>query len=264
MQSYRTPPVIDLTWFQQAQGKSLSHPSRTQQSYDIFEHEGLRWVCSADGSVQSMVMLDDPAYPVFGYIKGLLCALLFVQHPENLLNLGLGSGAIERFMLSQLPDVELSSVEPDPDMISLSRECFFLPDSHPVQEDSAQAFLAGNQRPFDIIICDIHPKPGTPNPLLSDSFFQDIATSLTPHGIAAINYLPPNEEEIVRMLLRIRSSLPWVVLFDVPAQQNIVLFCSTSKPADRSVLCSRAGEFRHLSNLEPAAVCEQLIWLPER
>jgi spermidine synthase len=258
-----SPPLIDLTWFEQARQRSTRLVSQTQQRFAVLEYQGLRWIRAADGSIQSMLLLDDPAYPVLGYVKALLCSLLFVPHPRNLLNLGLGSGAIERFMQARQPDLSICSIEPEADMISLSKEYFYIDEDYPVREQTAENFLAENQQQFDIILCDIHPKPGDINPILNDLFFQDMTRALSTRGIAAINFLPIVEQDIVAMLLRLRRSFTHVALFDVPSQQNIVLYCSNSQFPERSGLFSRTA-LPQLHNLEAETVCEQLIFIPEK
>lgn len=258
------PPFIDLAWFEEAYRKSKRISSFSQQSRNIFEYERLRWVCSADGAVESMMSLDDHSYPVLHYVKALLCALLFVKQPSNLLNLGLGSGAVERYLLSHLPELQLLSIEPDSDMISLSKECFFLPGSHPVIEERAQSFLNKNKQKFDIIVTDIHPPPGEVNPIQTDSFLQDLVKSLTSQGIVTINFLPKNEDEIVSTLVRLRQFFKQVILYDVPSQQNIVLYCLNTPPPylDKADLFARANQSQFMP-LEATSITTQMIYLPD-
>jgi spermidine synthase len=258
------PPFIDLAWFEQAYSKSKRITSFSQQSRKIFEYDRLRWVCSADGAVQSMMFLDDHSYPVLHYVKALLCALLFVKQPRNLLNIGLGSGAIERYLLSHLPEIQLVSIEPKADMISLSRESFFLASNHPVIEEKAQSFLKKNKQKFDIIITDIHPGPGEINPVQTDSFLQDLVKSLARQGIVTINFLPDTEDEIVKTLVRLRQAFNQVILYDVPAQQNIVLYCLNTPPPypDKKDLLARTKQSQ-FNPLEAESIYTQMIYLPD-
>ncbi|MES9831244.1 MAG: hypothetical protein ABW139_03290 [Candidatus Thiodiazotropha sp. DIVDIV] len=257
-----THPYIDLAWFEQAQKESIHLECISQNNLEVFEHDRHRWICFHDGAIQSMISLDDHSYPVLHYVKALLCSLVFVQQPKNLLNLGLGSGAIERFMLMWHPEVHVISIEPEADMIAVSKECFFLEADYPVREETAQTFFSENKLQFDIIICDIHPEMGEKNPIQNDIFIDRIIKSLTPKGIAAINFLPENEDDIVRMLLRLRHSFSWVTVFDVPAQQNVVLYCSNSQLPDKTDLCFRSKQ-PDFNSLEAEAICSQLIWLPK-
>lgn len=256
-------PFIDLTWIEQAQSKSNRLNCLSQHSREILEYDGFRWVSSPDGAIQSMISLDDHAYPVLHYVKALLCSLVFVQHPKKLLNLGLGSGAIERFVISLPHQIQTVSIEPEVDMISLSKECFFLNTDYPVREETAELFFSENKQQFDIIICDIHPKQGDINPIQNDLFLQDIEKSLTSKGVAAINFLPENSDDIVKMLVRLRHTFSWVIVFDVPAQQNVVLYCSNSQYPDKTDLQSRAM-MPDFNSLEAETICSQLVWLPHQ
>jgi spermidine synthase len=258
------PPTIDRAWFEQARRQHLAHWDLTKTNPHLFDYKEFRCLYHEDGSMQSIMWLVDPSYPVFDYIKGMLCALLFRPQPQNLLNLGLGSGAIERYLLSYMPQITLCSVEPDPKIITLARASFQLPETHPVMGQTAQSFLASPQEHFDIITCDIHPKKGAEDPLQNNRFFQDLANSLAPQGIVAINYLPEHEVKVVKTLTHVRQALPWIALYDVPAQQNVILFCARSPLPDRTCLSQRAKEFQDLlPGLAAVQLCEQLIWLPE-
>ncbi|MCU7904676.1 MAG: methyltransferase [Candidatus Thiodiazotropha sp. (ex Epidulcina cf. delphinae)] len=254
------PPRIDIERLQHTQAKVIHRRGSDRQ---VLEHEGLRWVSLNDGSIASMMLLNEPAYPLLEYIKGLLCCLLFSPRPGSLLNLGLGCGSIERFVLSQLPDIALVTVEIDPLMIELSRDFFYLPASHPVSLDSAERFLKKNQQKFDIVLCDIHLKRGTATPLRTLSFYQDAAQALTKEGVLALNLLPSTEAEMVDILLKIRRVFPWVILYDVAAVENILLYCSTSPLPNNPILTSRAKNLHQRTGIDLSHICKQLIWLPE-
>ncbi|MCU7917408.1 MAG: methyltransferase [Candidatus Thiodiazotropha sp. (ex Epidulcina cf. delphinae)] len=252
---------IDIERLQHTQADIIHRQGSDRQ---VLEHEGLRWVSLNDGPIASVMLLNEPAYPLLEYIKGLLCCLLLMQRPGSLLNLGLGCGAIERFVLSHLPDIALVSVEIDPQMIELSRAFFYLPVSHPVALDAAERFLKKNRRQFDIILCDIYLKRDSETPLQTASFYQDAAQTLSKGGVLALNLLPSNEAEMVDILLKIRRVFPWVVLFDVAAVENIVLYCSASPLPNKSILTSRAEDLHQMTGVDLSPICKQFIWLPER
>ncbi|MCU7848224.1 MAG: methyltransferase [Candidatus Thiodiazotropha sp. (ex Lucinoma kastoroae)] len=254
---------IDFDQLQNTQGKTVKRYNKQPQPFEIREQGSLRWIRFSDGSIQSVMLLQEPAYPMLDYIQGLLCSLLYTQQPSSLLNLGLGAGSIERFVLSQLPKIKLVSVEIDPNMVSFCRDYFNLPNSYPVVLSSAEHFLDTNQKSFDIIVCDIYIKRNTENPLLTTSFYQDIASILNQGGVLAINCLPASESEIVDLLLKIRSVFPWIVMFDVPSLQNIVLFCSLSAAPEISTLTTRAEKLYQSSGLNLLPICKRLIWLPK-
>jgi spermidine synthase len=260
--SISTLPYIDLSWFNKAEPLATPVQSSTQHDYQVLEYDQLRWISNTHGAVQSMLFTDDPSYPVLHYVKALLCSLLFVDQPERVLNLGLGSGAIERYIGSHHPDISVTSVEPIADMISLSRECFFLDSNHPVRNESAEHFLQTTQQKFDLIICDIDAPQDWKNPIESDTFLQYLKHALLPQSLVAINFLAESESHIVNMLVRLRKVFKQVTLFDVSKQQNIVLYCSNANLLEQTKLQLKASlpQFRHL---QAESIIQQLIWLPE-
>ncbi|MCG7913717.1 MAG: hypothetical protein JAY71_07605 [Candidatus Thiodiazotropha weberae] len=209
-----------------------------------------------------MLFTEDHSYPVLHYIKALLCSLVFVDNPGNMLNLGLGSGAIERYLESHHPDIALTSIEPEVEMIALSKECFYLDSSYHVRNQSAESFLHDNRQQFDLIICDIHCPPGQPNPIETDAFLQNLTDALLPQGVVAINFLAESEAHIVNMLVRLRQIFEQVTLLDVLRQQNIVFYCSNSQFPEPSELTMKAA-LPVYANIQAETIISQLIWLPE-
>ncbi|MET0052391.1 MAG: hypothetical protein ABW095_15125 [Candidatus Thiodiazotropha sp.] len=255
-------PIIDQAWFSQAQelGTPCQVPGIT--AHQVHEYQGLRWLRHEDGSIQSIIWLERPDYPVFEYVRGMLCGLLFHPAPQRLLNLGLGAGTLERFLLRNLTDITLTSVEPDRDIQRMARDCFDLPGGHSVVTQSAQDYLNGCQATYDTIFCDIHPGPGENNPLDEDRFMANLARVLAPDGVVAINLLPEDEREIVRLLMQIRRHLPHIALFDVPQQQNLVLFGGTSVLSEPELLLSRARAHSQYAALEAQRLINGFIRLP--
>ncbi len=255
-------PIFDQAWFTRAQEKGASCRAPGTDAHQVHEYQGLRWLRHEDGSIQSIMWLERPDYPVFEYVRGMLCGLLFHPGPQRLLNLGLGAGTLERYLLRNLTGISLTSVEPDQEIQQLARECFSLPEGHPVITQSAEDYLVTSQVTYDTIFCDIHPGPGEKDPLNEERFLAELARVLAADGVVVINLLPENEREIVQQLMRIRRHLPYIVLFDVPQHQNLVLFGGTSALADREVLLSRARNASLDPALEAPRLIDGFIWLP--
>lgn len=256
------PPFIDLAWFKMAQPQATRINCSVQHSCEVFEYDSLRWICTADGAVQSMLFTEDHSYPVLHYIKALLCSLVFVDKPGKMLNLGLGSGAIERYVESHHPEIAVTSIEPEVEMITLSKECFYLDSRYPVRNQSAESFLHDNQQQFDLIICDIHCPPEQPNPIETMTFLQNLTNALLPQGVVAINFLAESESHIIDMLVRLRQIFEQVTLIDVLRQQNIVFYCSNNPFPDPSELNLKAA-LPVYGNIQAETIISQLIWLPE-
>ncbi|MEW8029331.1 MAG: methyltransferase [Candidatus Thiodiazotropha sp.] len=232
------------------------------EGLEIRENGDLRWIRFDEGIIQSVMLLQEPALPVLTYIQALLCSLLFVPRPGNLLNLGLGSGSIERFVLSQLPDIELVSVEIDARIIDMCRRYFHIPSNHPVFQLPAEKYLEVNQDCFDILISDICTRQGAANSQLSSDFVMHAAHALNTAGVFTVNILPKSESEIVEVLVTLRSAFPWILIYDVPDTDNMVLFCTVSPSPSLDSLIQRATQMYRTTGLDLSPLCKQLIRLP--
>jgi spermidine synthase len=256
------PPFIDLAWFKKAKPNANRIDCSVQHRFEVFEYDGLRWISMADGAVQSMLFVEDHSYPVLHYIKALLCSLVFVDQPKKLLNLGLGSGAIERYLASHHPDIAVTSIEPEIDMITLSKACFYLDKNHQVRNLPAEVFLQSNQQQFDLIICDIHTPPERLNPIESVTFLQNLTDAISPQGVVSINFLADNEAQIVNMLVQLRQIFKQVTLLDLAKQQNIVFYCSNAHFPEQSDLTEKAAMPLY-NQLQAESILSELIWLPK-
>lgn len=242
--------------------KKVTTQAMNSAGHEICEHDSLRWIRFADGSIQSVMLLDEPAYPLLSYIQGLICSLLFTQQPIKLLNLGLGSGSIERFILSQFAEIELVSVEMDAKIIELTKQYFHLPSNHRVVQMPAQHYLEVNQQSFDVLVSDIYPSQESANAYLSADFIMHAARGLNKQGVFAVNLLPSSKSEVVDVLFRIRKTFPWILIYDVPDMNNMVLFCTLSPPPSLTTLKQRATQLRNSTGLDLAPICTKLIEIP--
>ena len=242
--------------------KKVTTQAVNPAGYEIYEYDGLRWIRFADGSIQSVMLLDEPAYPLLSYIQGLICSLLFSRRPNKLLNLGLGSGSIERFILSQFAEMELVSVEIDAQLIELTKQHFHIPSNHRVIQMPAQHYLEVNQENFDILVSDVYPSQESANSYLSADFIMHAARGLNKQGVFAVNLLPSSKSEVVEVLVRMRKTFPWILIYDVPDMQNMILFCTLSPSPSLATLTQRATHLRNSTGLDLAPICTELIEIP--
>lgn len=141
-----------------------------------------------------------------------------LSHPDNpprsLLMLGLGGGTSLRTLRHLCPHLEITTLEIDPDMISLAREFMDL-DAVGAETINADAYvwLQKNRRKFDVIFDDVYGVTSTDvqRPLASpDSLLPGIRNSLAPRGIFAANLvIGPGHRKVQTEFRRFfRSNFP--------------------------------------------------------
>src|SRR5712692_10373983 len=132
---------------------------------------------------QSSMDLLYPAQLVFHYERLMSLAFALVEQPVTALLLGVGGAAMWRFMRAYLPECAPTLVEADESVAAIARRWFYL--SQPVVVDSAQRFLAGNTRQFDVVLVDLYDAHG-PAPF-DENFWARCIDKLAPGGCLATN-----------------------------------------------------------------------------
>ena len=233
---------------------------------EVYENRESRWMrFNGPGQVlQSQMALALPEQPCSSYVRSMLAALLFVERPASILNLGMGGGALERFFLSHMSELALKSVESEPVVIEMAKRYFQLPREFPVVNLSADLFLAEDSGCYDILFCDIYEQAGHPGFMFGERFYADIRNRISTRGLLVINVLARSEAEMLQLLLSIRQSLPWVSLLEFEGLRNILLFAGCQPPPDVAALEHRAERLCGSMRIDLRGVGSGMRRLPPR
>ncbi|MBI5461405.1 MAG: fused MFS/spermidine synthase [Gammaproteobacteria bacterium] len=157
---------------------------------EIFDRDGIRSLYFDSGACQSSLCLDAPNTLVLGYTRSMLATLLFHPEPRRILLIGLGGGALARFLLQHRPAAQIHCVETRPSVVALAHDFFYLPRSprlH-IHIDDGAAFLRTCQdRDFDTILVDAFDGSGIHPSVCAPEFYADCRRVLTPGGALSVN-----------------------------------------------------------------------------
>tara|TARA_R110002167_G_scaffold9121_15_gene41603 strand:+ start:291 stop:1097 length:807 start_codon:yes stop_codon:yes gene_type:complete len=256
--------TVDTTLLSRSQGRLLFEAKQADKHYMVREGLGLRWLHFGSRDIQTILNLDHPDQLTAPYSRAMLSALLYQQNPTSLLNLGLGGGSFERFFHSRLPDLRITSVESDSQVIQLARRYFQLPPHHPVIVDDAARYLSRCQFSFDLIFCDIHLGNQHPSCLTDSSFHAAAYRCLSPTGVYTLNVLADSFPQMVEVLKSVRDSFPEVHLLDIPKRKNLIIFALKQSPPDTGDLLQRATQISERLNLPATALIKPQTAIPQR
>lgn len=146
--------------------------------------------------------------------------------PHSLLMLGLGGGTSLRTLRHLCPDLKITAIELDEEMIQLARDYMQLDtlDIEVIPGD-AYAWLRKNRRKFDVIFDDVYGVTTTDveRPLASpETLLPDLHRSLKPQGIFAANLVTGAGHRRVQTEFRrfFRENFPEVRSITTAASQN--------------------------------------------
>ena len=102
--------------------------------------------------------------------------------------IGLAGGTIAHDFQLQLPNVRVTGVELDPDVIALGRKYFTLDDPNLTAVNAdGRVFLEATRTRFDAIAVDVFRQPHIPFPFTTREFFDLVRSRLEPGGVLLMN-----------------------------------------------------------------------------
>lgn len=256
--------MLNLHSLRQEEGLLLFQNGSGALSVSVREHLNLRWLYFHDEAVQALMDCSDPSMPMLPYARAMCCALVYQNTPCRILSLGLGGGTLERFFSHKFPEVEIHSVESDTRIIDIARQYFQLPEDVVVFEADAEQFLAQAGESYDMVFCDLFDSNGLSRHLKTKEFYQHINQGLADNGVLSINVLVQSQQEMLDLLLVLRSVFPHVVAIDLPDYRNVILFAFRSEPISKNEALNRVGAMDELLGYHSLSLIQALNYLPPR
>ena len=144
-----------------------------------------------DSSFQSGMYLDDPVRTRFAYSDYLHLGLAYNPNAKKILIVGLGGGSTQKRLFRDFGDVEITTVELDPEVVEAAYKWFELPrDPRVVVEvDDGRQYLQQTDERFDVIMIDAFYSDGVPFHLTTLEFVELMKERLTTGGVIATNVI---------------------------------------------------------------------------
>jgi len=159
----------------------------------IREEKGVRYLHFGTPWVQGAMRIARPWSLELQYTRDLMVPLAFRPDdwPRRVLQVGLGSASVTRFLYRYRPECAITVVEIDAQVLAAARQFFRLPDDERVEVVLADAvdYVASTPRRFDLVIVDGFDGNGRPGPLDSLRFYRACGERLARDGILAVNLL---------------------------------------------------------------------------
>lgn len=234
------------------------------QLIEVRQYEHYRWLQIGGDSLQGLIDMDSPNQLLFPNMSALMLTLLVCPEPQRLLNLGFGSGSVERFLNANVSDLAITSVEPNPHVVKLAKTFFFIEDDVAVINTSAEVFLSKAESTYDIIFCDIFNNDTHPACLYDEQFYADLHRCLNKEGMVAMNLLPESEEDILDILLQMKHYFSQIALLEVPNHFNAILYASNFPLPETESLEAAAEKLLQQIDIDLRDLPQRLNRLMER
>lgn len=216
-------------------GRNIHRSVSADTSVDVSEVDGVRSLHLGSSTVQSSMRLSAPHDLELAYTRGIMTFLLFVPELRKVLAIGLGGGSIPRFIHHYLPQLQVTVVDINPQVIAVARSHFMLPPDDErlqvVEGDGAQ-YLREHPGRAELLIVDAFDSRGVPPNLCSQDFFDSCSEALAGNGLMAINLWGSDRNYDIYLQRIERSFEHRVLILPTGRPGNIVVFGFRRCPAD--------------------------------
>lgn len=191
-------------------------------------------------AVQSRINLNAPDALVSPYAHRMFASYLYQPQPRRVLIVGLGGGAMVRFLAHHEPQLQIDAVEIDPVVVRLADQFFGVRSGGNVRIHTADAvkFVETTTERYDLILMDAFLRPsgdtdatGVPTRLKTQAFLGRLRAALAPGGVVAFNL---NEhEQMADDVAAIAGAFGRVALYRCPPADNkVAIAAASAMPSD--------------------------------
>jgi spermidine synthase len=193
-------------------------------------------------AIETIIDLREPHRLQHPYARSMTAGLIYRPDASVCLLVGLGGGALVRFLNHYFPEIALDVVEIDPAVVSVSREFFGTapgPRTRIFVEDGFQYLRRVPER-YDLILMNAHLHPGAgtdrvgmPLHLQEVDFLRGLHERLRPGGIVMFNMIA--SADAAAYIGNIRAAFPAVEIFRPLGSGNIIVMGAGARPADNEL-----------------------------
>jgi len=209
----------------------------------ISEGHGVRCLHFGSPWVQGAMRIARPWALELEYTRDMMVPLLFhgSDWPRNVLQIGLGSASVTKFLHRNRPEARITVVEILPEVVAAAKQYFKLPeeDDHlRIEIGDGYQFVMGAKTRFDLILLDGFDDKGRPGMLDTAAFYMNCRERLARGGMLSVNLLT-RRSGTGPSVARMREAFGDNVRVIAPSDAG-----NTVAIASPSALATPAGELR--------------------
>ncbi len=222
----------------------------------LSEMDGCRYLHFGTEWVQGAMRIRKPYWIELEYAQQMMAWMLFIENPQHIVQLGLGTGALTKFCYHQFPEAQVTTVELNPAVIQICQAMFKLPDNDQrltVLEMDAELFVhqSNHHQKVDVLQVDLYDATAKGPVLSSSEFYQACSLCLKPTGIMTVN-LFGDHSSYAKNIKAIQTHFKQVICLPQVHDGNVVAIAFNNKQKlDFVSLYQRAAQIQ-LSTKLPA------------
>jgi spermidine synthase len=220
----------------------------------LSEMDGVRYLHFGTEWVQGAMRIRKPDWLELEYAQQMMAWMLFIDAPQHIVQLGLGTGALTKFCYRQFPQAQVTTVELNPSVIDVCRSMFALPDNDErltVLEMDALDFIDNEVPPgsIDALQVDLYDATAKGPVLDTPAFYQSCYNALTDNGIMTVN-LFGDHPSYAKNIKAMKFAFDHVICLPEVHDGNVIAIAFKQTPTlDFKALHARAADIKAATKL---------------
>lgn len=234
----------------------------------LSEQDGVRYLHFGTEWIQGAMRLRKPDWLELEYSQQMMAWMLFNQHPQHIVQLGLGTGALTKFCYRQFPQTRVTTIELNPAVIAIGPSMFKLPqndDLLSVIEMDALDFVndPAHRGSIDVLQVDLYDATARGPVLDTPEFYAACEACLTDQGVMTVN-LFGEHPSYNKNFKAMRFAFQDVVCLPPVHDGNVIAIAFKRKtPLDFPLLYDRASHIHETTRLPAKSWVNNLkLWRP--
>lgn len=199
----------------------------------VYEHGDYRWLTFGDQVIQGVMSISRPELLLSPISALFMLGFMQAQASFSILNLGLGTGALERAFLhlhkQNLISVSLiHSVELSAEVAECAQRYFNLKTDDVMIADACR-YLNNTKVQYDLVLLDFCFDNAQDDFMQSTAFFKQISSILNKSGRTLFNFNPYSEGALINLLKQLKQYFVSITLIEFNDLKNIVIQASKSE-----------------------------------
>jgi spermidine synthase len=199
----------------------------------LSEQDGVRFLHFGSEWVQGAMRIRKPDWIELEYAQQMMAWMLFIEQPQQIAQLGLGTGALTKFCYRQFGEARITAVELNPSVIAICASMFKMPPADArlsMLEMDAMDFVTdpANHDTLDVLQVDLYDATARGPVLESAEFYAACAACLKAEGAITVN-LFGDHPSYLRTLKALRYVFDQVLCLPEVHEGNVVVLAFKQK-----------------------------------
>ncbi|MYM68612.1 spermidine synthase [Pseudoduganella sp. FT55W] len=213
----------------------------------LSELDGVRYLHFGTEWVQGAMRIRKPNWPELEYAQQMMAWMLWLQQPQRIAQLGLGTATLTKFCYTTFPQAQVTAVELNPSVIAICESMFKLPPNDErlhVLEQDALDFVndKANVNTLDVLQVDLYDSTARGPVLDTPEFYTSCNACLTDDGVMTVN-LFGDHPSYARNIKALKFAFAQVICLPQVHDGNVVAIAfKRQREIDLPALAARAAE----------------------